>query len=228
MVDGCTYYCWLADAIESVPVEVSLNGNLDEFTSNSIQYTYLPEPHLKTIFPIAGPTDGGTLIELGVKAPAVFNNASDLQCIFDGNTSTLPADLNAGSGEDGSGSGEAFGASGTVPATWDRERRLIYCYTPQQSYPGRVEVTLSFVIDGYTLNSGDGVVYTFYPPAILERVWPDTGPTTGYTDIAIQGTGYAGGIGPFYCRFGHVESYLLRSSCEASLYDASLRHGLPV
>ena len=164
------------------PVEVSLNSQ--EFTTDNVPFTYLPEPHVHTIFPVAGPVAGGTSVALGVYAPAAFANATELRCRFV-----------AG----------ATGGVNTTNATWDPEAQRVRCTTPPGLAAGQVEATVSMRLDAETLSGGDGVAYTFYPPAVLQRVWPDAGPTSGATDIAIAGSGFGAGIGPFACRIGRTD-----------------------
>jgi hypothetical protein len=165
----------LVRAIDA-PVEVSLNSQ--EFSSDGVPFTYLAEPHVRTIFPVAGPVQGGTYVALSVHVPLAVENATEIRCQFNGSSTN---------------------------ATWDAEARQILCQTPEMAAPGRVEATIEMVLDNYTLNSGDGVPYTFYEAPVLARVWPHAGPTSGHTDIAIAGSGFAAGIGPFSCRFNSVD-----------------------
>ena len=160
-------------------VEVSLNGQ--EFTNgSSVPFTYLAEPHLATIEPTSGPVGGDTLVTIGVRAPSAFSNASALRCRFSH-------------------------AATPTEATWQAADGLLRCRTPPSvgALAGRVVTTLSMIVDGYLLDDGDGVAFTYYQPAALMRVWPDSGPVDGATEIVIQGTHLSSGMfTPTFCRFG--------------------------
>ena len=158
-------------------VEVSLNGI--EFTSDRVPFTYLSEPHLAAITPSAGPTDGGTLVAIRVKAPPAFSRATNLRCRF------------------------SLASTPTV-ATWHSGEGLLRCRTPPAQGGGRVVTTLSMTVDGFSLNDGDGVLFTYYVPPVLESVAPDSGPVNGATDIIIRGMHLSLGVlAPYFCRFGN-------------------------
>ena len=185
------YSRWLAGArviagslVRASGAEVEVSLNAQEYTHDHVRYIYLPEPHVRTIHPLSGPTEGGTLVELGVQAQAALANSSDHMCHF--HVITMA------------------NATATV-ATWDGLQQLLRCRTPAIARAGRTETTVSMRLNDYTLASGDGVVYTFYSVATIGRVQPGTGPMTGETDISIRGTGFAAGAGPFRCRFNRTE-----------------------
>jgi hypothetical protein len=156
------------------PVEISLDGQ--QFSSDGITFTYLREANLRTISPQSGPSEGGTLVALSVKAPSSdFARAHNFACLF-GNT--------------------------TVNGTWAPSDELVRCQTPASSIgTGRVAVQATGTIDGKRLTVGDAVVFTYFTPPQLYRVLPNAGPVAGHTVILIFGLGFAAGLGPFACRF---------------------------
>ena len=154
-------------------VEVSLNGY--EFTDSGVSFEYLSEPHLRSSVPASGPVIGATLLALEVKAPSAFVRADRLRCNFVGVR---------------------------VNATWHSSLRAVLCHTPPSLSAHRVMVTVEMAVDGHELHAGDGVLYEYYPPLVLDRVLPNSGPTDGATEIALEGDSFGFGAGPFACRFG--------------------------
>ena len=161
-------------ASAALAVEVALNGQ--QFSSDGIEFTYLGEPNLRAIAPLAGPVSGNTTVELSVKAPSAFTNARSLVCAFNG------AEVNG---------------------TWLAKDAVVRCLTPASvAGAGQASVVLSMTVDGHRLTSGDGVMFTYYAAPELLQVIPNSGPVDGNTDVVVVGLGFAAGLGPFACRYG--------------------------
>jgi len=153
------------------------------------RFSYLGEAHLWSISPSSGPAEGGTLVELAVKVPSAFTEASQLRCIFSSVTEK-------------------------TSATWHAGQETLRCLTPPAavaSLTGRATVTISMAVQGHTLSSGDAVSFIYYLPPTFERLEPEGGPVAGGTDILLLGNHLAGGTGPILCRIAatvrpaHVE-----------------------
>ena len=172
-VDDVTILAGSSVASMSVPVEVALNAQ--QFSSNEISYRYINEPHVQSVLPVAGPLSGHTRVAVRVKVRSTFSGAASVRCSF---------------------------AGIHVNGTWDEIHEVIRCSAPQAHAEGQVMLTASIEVGGHVLNSGDGVVFTYYPDVQLLAVHPDSGPTAGHTDVLVWASSLASGPGPFACRFG--------------------------
>ena len=163
--------------LASTPAAVEVSLNAQQYTSDGVQFTYLGEPHVTSVFPVGGPTDGGTYLNLTAAVPANFDGASEVRCAFNS------TELNI---------------SESVHASWDGA--TLACRAPAVRAPGRVLLRATMVKHRHALDYGDGVPYTFYAPPVVELFEPDSGPVAGATRLVLYGDGFSYGIGPYWCR----------------------------
>ena len=159
--------------LAATPAAVKVSLNAQQYTLDGGAYTYYGEPHVRVVFPIGGPMDGGTLLNLVALVPANFDGASSLRCVFD---------------------------TTRVEASWDGAQQTLACRSPALVTPGIIVLRASMVKDGRTLDNADGVQYVFYAPPVVELIEPNAGPMDGGTRLVLYGAGFVYGIGPYWCR----------------------------
>ena len=182
--------------LASTPAAFKVSLNAQQYTLDGVTYTYHGEPHVRAVFPIGGPTGGGTLINLVALVPANFDGASSLRCIF-GTT--------------------------RVEASWDGAQQTLSCCSPAVVTPGMIVLRASMVKDGRTLDDADGVQYVFFAPPVVELIEPNAGPMDGSTRLVLYGAGFVYGIGPYWCRLAGERTPATISSALGVLWCATPR-----
>ena len=180
--------------LASTPAAVDLSLNAQQYTLDGGAYTYHGEPHVRTVFPVGGPTGGGTLLNLVALVPTNFGGASSLRCVFD----TI-----------------------RVEASWDGAQQAVSCRSPALATPGMVVLRASMVKDGRMLDDADGVQYVFYAPPVVELIEPNAGPMDGGTRLVLYGAGFVYGIGPYWCRLAGERTPATISSALGVLWCAT-------
>ena len=182
--------------LASTPAAFKVSLNAQQYTLDGVTYTYHGEPHVRAVFPIGGPTGGGTLINLVALVPANFDGTSSLRCIF-GTT--------------------------RVEASWDGAQQTLSCCSPAVVTPGMIVLRASMVKDGRTLDDADGVQYVFFAPPVVELIEPNAGPMDGSTRLVLYGAGFVYGIGPYWCRLAGERTPATISSALGVLWCATPR-----
>ena len=180
--------------LASTPAAIEVSLNAQQYTLDGGAYTYIGEPHVCAVFPVGGPTDGGTMLNLTARVPSNFDGASSVRCVFD----TM-----------------------RVEASWDSAQQMLSCRSPAQISPGSIVLRASMVKDGHTLDDADGVQYIFYAPPVVELFEPNAGPMDGGTRLVLYGADFVYGIGPYWCRLAGEHTPATISSALGVLWCAT-------
>ena len=204
-------------------VDVIPNHQLDQHTSSSVSFRYFNASALSiaSLYPLGGPSDGGTavylyptdsrlLVDLGgeLYGPACrfsYSEPSPSRDHVIARTILVRANLTSCSGQRDCGAG--WGA--------------MACVAPQYTGPldinGAADVVVEVTINGQDFTSS-GRTFRYYDPATwrVSSFSPSGGPLTGNTSIQIHGQ-FLQILGDVRCRFG---DHPLASDTKATLLSA--------
>ena len=164
-------------AVEGTDAAVAVALNAQQFTPSAAPYRYLADAHARAVFPVGGPTAGGTYVNVSVVSPSDLDGATSVTC--------------------------RFGARST-DATWEAAGPVPYvaCRSPPAAAAGQVQLVVDLMHGGHALTFGSGVPYSYYPVPSVALLEPNAGPVEGGTQVVVYGTGLEFGVGPARCRFG--------------------------
>ena len=164
-------------AVEGSDAAVAVALNAQQFTPSAAPYRYLADAHARAVFPVGGPTAGGTYVNVSVVSPSDLDGATSVTC--------------------------RFGARST-DATWEAAGPVPYvaCRSPAAAAAGQVQLVVDLMHGGHALTFGSGVPYSYYPVPSVALLEPNAGPVEGGTQVVVYGTGLEFGVGPARCRFG--------------------------
>ena len=181
--DAMLHHEYAADSGKQQPIEVSFNG-LD-FSSSSIDWTWLEQGRVLAVRPTAGPVKGGTHVIVRGKG---LWNAPHLQCRF-GET-TVSATVSS--------------TSGYVSAAPYRELEA-HCISPRSNVNGRAALAISLNAQEFI---EDGFHFSYYPSVRAQSpLRPLFGPTLGGTVVTVPGVFQDGAA--YVCRIGGATGQLV-------------------
>ena len=194
--------------IAEVPVDITLNGNLDELTESGLNFTFYREdvhtlPKLHAVKPYGGPSIGGTLLTIFASNLITLTKLGTPLCRFgsEAENTTVPA---------------------TIVVTTDGNQ-LVHCTSPL--LPGEManrDVSLNVAQNGhdYTRRS---LRFRYYALEKFElhTLHPSGGPSSGGTQVLITGRHIGVSRGGLQCGFG--SSWVTASSVD----EHSLRCAAP-
>jgi len=160
-----------------VAVEVSLNGQ--DWSTNDNHFAYTQIPIVESLFPVQGPTRGGTQIVITGRN---FIRSSSLSCHF------------------------GLGSDMIVPVSNFINSTRIVCVSPGTMYSSRVilRVTNNGVLEDNDF-ADSGPVYSYDKEMIITSVIPPAGPISGNFSVHISG-GPFNDTSSLLCKFGDVVS----------------------
>ena len=182
-------------------VVLTISSSHAVFTS-ALLFTYEPEPVLGSLFPVMGPTRGGTVIAIFGEG---FLASESMWCRF-----TV-----GGEAAFGGASPEASlvppGSNGTSPhALMVPARRIssshLECTSPVAP---AAYATVQLTFNGEEPCSEDALIFQFNPVIALHAIVPPRGTVSGGVPMHIYGSGFsrrAAEYGYLRCKFGNVTS----------------------
>ena len=187
---GGTIHCLSAPQTpHSAAVEVSLNAQ--QYTSNSVRFTYYTGPTVSLVTPDAGPTSGDTLVRLlGYNLDA----GSEYRCRF-GETVVRATIAHPGDANDTLRCVAPAGAAGPLMADGTRA----------------VSLEVSLNSQNYT---SDGLTFTYYEPPSVTSLAPTNGMFYGKTFVEVHGSALRHQWPDLQCRFGNTSSAHYNASRE--------------
>eukprot|EP00301_Raphidiophrys_heterophryoidea_P022519 c6656_g1_i1.p1 GENE.c6656_g1_i1~~c6656_g1_i1.p1 ORF type:complete len:1508 (+),score=361.23 c6656_g1_i1:20-4543(+) len=176
----------------SLQVEVLVSINGQDFSPSEhvsspkrIFFTYFKEPQLTSCVPSGGPLDGGTVVT--IQGSGMFN-LSSLLCRF----------------------GESSDMQGF--ATYISTSNLT-CETTESVYSTVNAATVNIFISFNGQNFvNSGLKFTFYPPLTVTGLAVAGGPTSGNTQVAVEGSGFSAiaNTNTSVCMFGDTISAVIK------------------
>jgi hypothetical protein len=146
-----------------VPIEVSFNG-LD-WTSDGASFVYYNEPAIDFIYPISGPSSGGTVIEVHGRNFTGLAYTDEFKCRFRSLNLGVP---------------DKF-----IPATFKSET-VVYCTTPGGWGSGN-EAVVDVTFNGIDFTNSNSKFYFFQ----IDGVFPQSGPAEGSPlGVTVYGSGF--------------------------------------
>lgn len=158
-------------------VEVEITLNKQDRTDDKNMFHYYQAPFIEGT-PLMGPMRGGT--EVTIKGTG-FQDTGNITCRF--------------------GDPDSLGKK-VVPAKRISSAEL-HCISPPVDKPNEVDVIIN-VFAGLDIT---GVTFEYYPSPVVEKVGPECGPVSGFTQLGILGKHFKDhGRDMLQCAFKQDES----------------------
>ena len=158
-----------------VSIDVTLNGQ--DWSSESVSFTYVPKSAVRFIYPVHGPQKGGT--EVMVYGSG-FVPSSALYCVF----------------------GTGKGPLAQVPVAAFFNDTAIMCVSPPIGNDKQAVVTFGVTNTGQDISSGIAY-YTYDVPMTINTIYPPLGPVSGNFTVHITGGPFSN-TDELRCQFGEI------------------------
>ena len=158
-----------------VSIDVTLNGQ--DWSSQSVSFTYVPKSAVRFIYPVHGPQKGGT--EVMVYGSG-FVPSSSLYCVF----------------------GTGKGPLAQVPVAAYFNDSSIMCVSPPIGNDKQAVVSFAVTNTGQDTSSGVAY-YTFDDPMSINTIYPPLGPVSGNFTVHITGGPFTN-TDELRCQFGSI------------------------
>lgn len=146
-----------------VPLEISFNGQ--DWTEDNAMFVYYNEPAVDYIYPISGPSSGGTVIEVHGRNFTGLAYADEFKCRFRSLNLGVP---------------DKF-----IPATFKSEN-VVYCTSPGGWGSGN-EASVDVTFNGIDFTNSNSKFYFFQ----IDDAFPLSGPATGSIyGVTVYGSGF--------------------------------------
>ena len=159
----------------AVSIDVTLNGQ--DWSSESVSFTYVPKSAVRFIYPVHGPQKGGT--EVMVYGSG-FVPSSALYCVF----------------------GTGKGPLAQVPVAAYFNASAIMCVSPPIGNDKQAVVTFGVTNTGEDISSGIAY-YTYDVPLTINTIYPPLGPVSGNFTVHITGGPFTN-TDELRCQFGAI------------------------
>lgn len=152
-------------------VSVEVTNNNLDWTSSRVEFNYRPPISISSVSPKIGPASGGTVLRV---------DATGINAAVDGGAISCQ-----------------FGHSSVSTAVIDSNGTVL-CVSPPK--PSLGSSSLELTRHGVEFTS-DGWMFHYVPDVTIASAWPLSGPESGGTLVALNGTGFSD-MGLLVCEFG--------------------------